>query len=37
MADVRLYPKSDRLLRRREMTLCAIFDQNAMQQTEPIR
>jgi hypothetical protein len=31
-ADVRFYPNSDRLLRRREMTLCANSDQSAAQQ-----
>jgi hypothetical protein len=31
-ADVRYYPKSDRLLRRRELTLCANTDQSAVQQ-----
>jgi hypothetical protein len=30
--DVRFTPNSDRLLRRREMTLCAISDQSAVQQ-----
>jgi hypothetical protein len=30
--DVRYYPKSDRLLRRRKVTLCAISDQSAAQQ-----
>jgi hypothetical protein len=32
LTDVRFYPESDRLLRRREMTLCAISDQSAVQQ-----
>jgi hypothetical protein len=32
LADVRFTPESDRLLRRREMTLCAISDQSAVQQ-----
>jgi hypothetical protein len=31
-ADVRFTPNSDRLLRCREMTLCAISDQSAVQQ-----
>jgi hypothetical protein len=31
-ADVRFTPDSDRLLRCREMTLCAISDQSAVQQ-----
>jgi hypothetical protein len=30
--DVRFTPESDRLLRRKEMTLCAISDQSAVQQ-----
>ena len=30
--DVRFAPQSDRLLRCREMTLCAISDQSALQQ-----
>jgi hypothetical protein len=30
--DVRFTPNSDRLLRRREVTLCAISDQSAVQQ-----
>ena len=34
LADVRFTPNSDRLLRCREMTVCAISDQNAVQQTE---
>jgi len=33
-ADVRFAPQSDRLLRRREMTLCAINDQSAVQQKQ---
>jgi hypothetical protein len=32
LADVGFYPESDRLLRRRKMTLCAISDQSAPQQ-----
>jgi len=32
--DVRFTPESDRLLRRREVTLCAISDQSAAQQKE---
>jgi hypothetical protein len=31
LADVRFTPESDRLLQRREMTLCAISDQSALQ------
>jgi len=29
--DVRFYPQSDRLLQRREVTLCAISDHSAVQ------
>jgi hypothetical protein len=32
LMNVRFYPKSDRLLRCREMTLCAISDQSTLQQ-----
>jgi hypothetical protein len=32
LADVRFTPESDRLLRCRELTLCAISDQSALQQ-----
>jgi hypothetical protein len=32
LGDVRFTPESDRLLRCREVTLCAISDQNAVQQ-----
>ena len=34
--DVRFAPKSDRLLRCREVTLCAKFDQSAPQQNWPL-
>jgi hypothetical protein len=33
LADVRYYPKSDRLLRCSEVSLCANSDQSAAQQT----
>ena len=36
-SDVRFTPESDRLLRCREMTLCAISDQSALQQDASIQ
>jgi hypothetical protein len=36
LADVRFTPESDRLLQRREMTLCAISDQSAPQQNRTL-